>query len=145
MTAVADPPADAPPVEAEFTDCKGRRWELRITVPDLPHLRKAGFNPREFASSFEKIGSVVFCDPEKLVAWVCIMAHPPEAVTAEDFAAGFDGPTLENAGYAVIAAVLDFFPNCPTSRAMKNRVGLVRKLVTAELMTSFGLSAAASS
>jgi hypothetical protein len=146
MTAVAPPPADAPPEpEAGFLDCRGRYWKLRITVPDLRHLRAAGFNPQAFAESFEKIGSVVFADPEKLVAWTHILAHPPADLDPEEFAAGFDGPTLENAGYALIAAVLDFFPNCPTSRALKKRLGLVREAVTEAITRSFGLNAAATS
>ena len=137
MAATAEQPATTPAADpCAFSDAKGRRWRLRITVAHLKPLKELGFNPQQLAEGLERVGAIVFTDPEKLVTWVHLLAAVPPEMTPEDFAEGFDGPTVEDAGYALVAAVLDFFPNCPTARILKGRVGLLREAITNSLTLS---------
>ena len=107
---------------AKFKDRLGREWELCLTVADLKTLREVGFDLSKATGSADGLVELLFGDPERLVAACCILAHTPDSVSGDDFAAGFDGPTLEAAGLAVVEAVVDFFPRSAVAKWMKERL-----------------------
>lgn len=93
---------------AAFTDAAGRKWTLRITMADLARLKEAGLDVaavvndptklRDLGGDFERLGRVL---------WeICWADHA--SITPEEFARGFDGPTLFEASGAIEEAIWDF-------------------------------------
>lgn len=95
-------------MSAKFTDAKGREWSLTITVGDLKTLRGWDFDPAKLATAFEGLGTYLFGEAEKVVRVCHLLARVPAEMDADDFAGGFDGPTLEAAGIAIIEATRIF-------------------------------------
>jgi hypothetical protein len=110
---------------ATFTDCEGRDWHLRLTVGDLPKLRDLGFDLNGFAAG-EKLGEVLFADTERFVRIMLLLSRSP--LSFEEAAAGFDGPTLEAAGMALLECFADFSPRSRLAQWMKGkfREGMAR-------------------
>lgn len=91
-----------------FKDRNGREWKLSLTVGDLPALREMNFDHNALATG-NGLAALMFNEPEKLVTLCHLLAHEQtKGVTAEEFAAGFDGPALEAAGFAVLEACVSF-------------------------------------
>lgn len=105
----------------KFVDCLGREWEFRITVRTLPKLRAAGFDVGECAKGD---GFLPLANPETLgaVLWVlCEADTTKRSITEEQFADGFDGPTIYAATTALMEAVADFIQS-PTVAAATKRL-----------------------
>ena len=109
---------------AEFKDSAGRTWTLRITVADLDPLRRLaqldlGKVGTDGMRSILSRCADLIQEPELLVRAVyhlCEESARQRQVTPEDFARGFDGDVLRNAGAALWGACVDFFPFPPLSR-----------------------------
>ena len=125
----------------KFTDCKGREWTVAITVADLGRVRTdAKFDLGSALKSSEGFADLLFAEPEKLVTilWVLVESEAKgRNVSPEEFAAGFDGPTVEAGAEALAEAVLDFFPRQQVSRAMrrglKARLERMDKMILAKM------------
>ena len=136
MTADTDPLGPPPPAAADtpvsdkFTDALGRPWRCRLTLADLERVRRdAGVDLSEVMSDTRKLADLVFGDLARFgrFLWaLCETQAGGAGVTPAAFAAGFDGPTLEAAGEAVLCAVADFFPRSAVGRAVKT--GLRQRL-----------------
>lgn len=105
---------------ARFKDAIGREWAIGFTLGNLPKLREAGFNVSTTvrdAKGFEALE-----DPDTLgrVLWVLCGSQAEKAgTTQEQFAEGFDGPTICAAVEAIGAALMDFYLR-PTVAAAVN-------------------------
>jgi hypothetical protein len=117
-----------------FQDAVGRNWRLAITVADLPRVRAAGFDLSRVYRDEAGFAALLDLDPELLgrVLWsLCESQALAASVTPEEFAAGFDGPTLTQAVDALADAVLDFRYRPAIARQLKAR----RAELTSELET----------
>jgi hypothetical protein len=76
---------------ATFTDSKGRKWNLTLTVGMLKPLRETfGFDGRSMNASMDQLGTLLFSDLERLVGIVCVMCGDQlekTGVTPEQLAA----------------------------------------------------------
>ena len=95
---------------ARFTDCLGREWVLRMTLghrsglKDIGVLMQPGDMGQTIAAFVEAFG-----DPEKVVALCHLLTTPAPTVTADEYAAGWDGETFERAAEALEDCIADFF------------------------------------
>ena len=105
---------------ATFKDCLGREYTVSITVGKLKPLREMGLEIGKIATAGESLGTLLFGDPEKLVGALYLLTDAK--VDRDDFDAGFDGPTMESAGEAILEAVCDFYPRSAVAARMKGRV-----------------------
>jgi hypothetical protein len=108
---------------AKFKDCLGREWSLRITTRLLRPLREAGFDVGACAKGAE--GYLPLADPETLgrVLWVFTEADAKGRDIGEDeFAGGFDGPTIFAATTALMESVADFTQSPAVAAATKKRL-----------------------
>lgn len=108
---------------AKFKDCLGREWSLRITTRLLKPLREAGFDVGACAKGAE--GYLPLADPETLGAalWVlCETDARAKQIAEDDFAGGFDGPTIFAATTALMGAVADFSQTPTVAAAMKKKL-----------------------
>jgi hypothetical protein len=103
---------------SQFEDRHGRAWKVTLTVADLKPLREELKFDLADLSNGRRLFEVMYGEPEKLVAALHLLAKPTD-VTPEDFAGGFDGPTLERGGTALLEAVADFFPRSRIAQALK--------------------------
>lgn len=115
-------------MSATFTDGNGREWKLRLTTDQLSVLRDRFKLDVVGMTDFGQFIGLLFDDPERFVSVVHLLARPPADMTAEDFASGFDGPTLEAAGVALLEAFANFSPR---SRIAQWRTTKIRELMTA--------------
>lgn len=105
-----------------FTDVKRDEWKVKLVVGSLADLRAAGLDLKKAMTSAEALTEVLFGDPENLVKalWVlCETQALDKKVTPEEFAHRFDGPALEMATEALLAAVADFFPRTRVGQEMR--------------------------
>ncbi len=104
---------------AKFKDQCGREWLVVVNVGVIEHARDlAGVNLADL-NELAELGA----DPVKLVKALYATCDPEsQGVTPEDFAKAMAGDSLEDAGNALVEAVVDFFPS---SRREK-----IRKLLT---------------
>ena len=105
---------------AKFKDARGREWVISLTVADLKKLRELGveLSPGKVD---ESLGELLYAEPEKLVTvlfHLCESQAAGQGVTPDDFAAGFTGDVLGEAGEAFAEAITDFFPRRKIGRAM---------------------------
>lgn len=109
-----------------FTDCKNREWTLRLTVGLMTDVREcAGVRLGDVLRDEAALGALVFGDAEALVKtlWVlCREQAEARGVTPEEFAHGFDGPTLEKAVEAFLGSVADFFPRSRVGQKMRENL-----------------------
>jgi hypothetical protein len=109
--------------KAEFVDCEGRCWKLRLTVGGVEEIKKS--TGIELGNEKDTGWvSLLFSQGAKLVEvlWHLVEKQAEKlGVTPEDFGYGFDGQTLEAAGNALGVAVADFFPRSRISQALKTR------------------------
>lgn len=114
---------------AKFSDCLGREWSIRITLGMLPKLREAGFDVNAVAKNPAQLS--VLSDPETLgkVAWtLCEKQAIAANVDPEQFADGFDGPTIQDAVQAILESILDFSQPRQTAASVKAMLpGLLAK------------------
>lgn len=114
---------------ASFVDCKGRSWQVRLTLGLLTEVREqAGVKLGEVLRTEQGLADFVFGDVEQLgrVLWCCCREQAEAAgVAPEEFTRGFDGPTLEAATEAVLGSVADFFPRSKIAAAIKTNLALV--------------------
>lgn len=120
---------------ASFRDRLGRDWDVNITTSMLPKLRAAGFNVGlvgRDAKAFD-----VLEDPEKLgdvLGVLCGDQIEKLAITPQQFADGFDGPTIYAACDAITEAVADFSQRPAVAKAVKARLpGAMSRLETAAI------------
>lgn len=106
-----------------FTDLNGDEWKLRLTVGTLADLRRdAGLDLSRALRSADALAEVLFGDPENLAKalWVLCETQARERnLSPEDFAHRFDGPTIERATEALLAAVADFFPRTRVGQELR--------------------------
>lgn len=108
-----------------FKDFLGREWSLRLTVGALGQVRReTGADLGQAMRSDQALADLLFGDPATLVSvlWV-LVADQAREVTPESFANGFDGPALERATEALLAAVADFFPRSKVGAALRASLG----------------------
>lgn len=129
-----------------FKDCLGREWSLSLTVGKLKPLAAMGLNIGKLAEAGESLGTVLFGDPEKVLvpaAW--ILASVDEAkCSPESFADGFDGPTLEAAGEAILNAVIDFSPRSALAARIKGRVKAALQEMDGKILAAMDAAEASS-
>lgn len=110
-----------------FKDCLGREWSLRITVGALGQVRReAGVDLGQAMRSDQALADLLFGDPATLVSvlWVLVSDQALGLeVSPDSFAHGFDGPALERATEALLAAVADFFPRSKVGQALRTSLG----------------------
>lgn len=111
------------PQKAEFTDCEGRPWRLRLTVGGVEEVKRVTGIELGDEKDTQWV-NLLFKGGGKLVEvlyQLCEKQAEKLGVTPENFAYGFDGPTLEAAGNALGVAVADFFPRSRISQALKTK------------------------
>lgn len=109
----------------KFTDAEGREWSIKITVGDLKPLREMGLDLNKLTTSGERLGDLLFGDPENLVNVLFHLCHKQadeRGITPEAFALAIDGSTLEQAGEAMLEGAIDFFPRSRVAREWKGRM-----------------------
>lgn len=106
-----------------FTDCEGRKWNIpRLTVgmvQDIAHATEV--NLYKAAEDGGKLIEVLF-SPFTLAAvlWLlCCEQAEKAGIDEVKFAYGLSGESLEQAGEALMGAVIDFFPRSKVGKAMK--------------------------
>lgn len=118
---------------ATFKDRHGREWRVELTLGNLPHLRAAGFDVGKVVKNPDALDCLD--DPETLgrVLWkFCEGQAEARKLTPEEFADGFDGPTVHAAGDAIVEALADFSQRPGVAKAIKDRLPAARaKLETA--------------
>ncbi len=116
---------------ARFTDCKGRDWELRLTLGLVKPLREAGFNVAD-AASFARLD-----DPDLIgrVLWIlCEDRATDRGLSPEEFVKGFDGPAIFGAIDALQDAYCDFFHRPEIAPVMKERFrGAIQRMTEASI------------
>jgi hypothetical protein len=93
----------------QFTDAAGRTWNLNPTVGQLKPLRAIGIDLPKLLQEPEAMGTVLFADPEKLVAalWLLCEAQADQAgISPEQFGGGFTAAVLEQAGRAIVLSAV---------------------------------------
>lgn len=108
---------------AKFKDCLGRDWSLRITTRHLKPLRETGFDVGACSKGAEAF--LPLADPETLgrVLWVLVGPDAVKAgVSEDDFAGGFDGPTIHAATTALMEAIADFIHSPAVAAALKKKL-----------------------
>jgi hypothetical protein len=112
----------------EFTDNKGRKWKLSITAHSAKFLRERGLNlswkdpVASAAADWTVITAFAADAPEQIVTLAAHLAAEQireRDVSPEDFAAGFDGATLEAAYYALMHARAEWVPGNELRRALR--------------------------
>lgn len=95
----------------KFTDANGHEWTIRLNVGLVEDVRQQtevniAWDDWDWADllvkDFSKFVAVIYALVEKQA--------DAKNVTRQDFAYGFDGPTLEAAGRTLGQALADFFP-----------------------------------
>lgn len=104
-----------------FQDCKGRSWDVTITVATIKRVRSlAGVDLMEAIDGeiIDRMGA----DPVLLVN-VLYAVCKPQADAAmlndEDFGESMAGDAIEHATAALIEALIDFFPNARDRAALR--------------------------
>lgn len=101
-----------------FRDRAGRVFNLTITVGALARVkRETGVDLSRALSDDSALASLIFGDPAALVSVLYVLSGTD--VDPEGFADGFDGPTVERATEALMAAVADFFPRARVAGAIR--------------------------
>lgn len=113
----------------EFADDFGRTWPLRISVADLPALRRlAKLELTGSAPIFERCAELLG-EPEALVRvlyHLCQDQAQRDGVSPEEFARGFGGDVFLPAVKALAGAIIDFFPMARERRAeSKQRIAML--------------------
>jgi hypothetical protein len=110
---------------ARFSDCLGREWTLRLTLghraamKDIGVLLSPGDMGQTIAAFYEAMQ-----DAEKVVALCHLLSTPTPTMTADEYAAGWDGETFERAGEALEECIADFF----LSRRPKVKAAILAKV-----------------
>jgi hypothetical protein len=116
----------------EFTDNKGRKWRLTITAHSAKFLRERGLNlswkdaVQSAAKDWTVITGFAAESPEQIVTLAAHLAAEQireRGVSPEDFAAGFDGATLEAAYYALMHARANWVPGNELRVALRDILG----------------------
>lgn len=111
---------------AQFTDASGGEWVVRLTVGALADVREqAGVDLGQAIRSEGSLADLIFGDPAMLVRalWVLVESQAKAAgVDPVAFAHRFDGPTLERATEALLAAVADFFPRSKVGMMLRQNL-----------------------
>lgn len=109
-----------------FTDSMGQTWDCRIDWASMRRVRSAGFdlgNIEEMLAQFYSV-SVTLVD----VLWaVCELQAKSHGITQEQFEERIQGETIAAAADALVAGVVDFFPD----RRKKLLTAASRKVETA--------------
>lgn len=118
---------------SKFTTRTGEEFELLLTVADLRRVRELARVDLGAAMKDEHaLMEVVFGSPESLVEVLYVLCQEQcekRSITPENFARGFDGPTLEKSTEALLLAVADFFQRGRVARAIKeNLPALLEKM-----------------
>lgn len=106
-------------MSATYADRRGRRWDLFISVDDLPFLKERGFDLSDPAAAAARALELAEADPARLVEALYHLCGEPAReldVSPKEFARGLGGWSLRAAAEALAHAVIDFFPN-PTVAA----------------------------
>lgn len=119
---------------AQFTDAEGRTWKVRITLGDLRPLKAVGLDVAAIAKDPAGLQDVV-ADVERYgqVLWtLCEREAAARSIAPEQFAAGFDGPTLFAAAGAIEEALMDFSqPPTVAKTFAEHRAGAAEKVARA--------------
>lgn len=128
-----------------FTDSAGQDWQLRFTLRALESVRKefgVDFSPSADGQAF----LVLSRDPLKLgaVLWtLCESQADNLGVSPEQFAERFDGPTLDAAYDALVAASIELAPRGmrPHLKASIDRALSAQQLAMREAVERFDVEA----
>lgn len=105
-----------------FKDCKGRSWELSITVGSLARLKGSvlGLDLTELALKDMKGVFELMQDGPRFVHAIYILVRASEqGCSEEDFADGFDGDTLLAADEAFREELTGFFRHPEEREALR--------------------------
>lgn len=110
----------------KWTGSDGREWSIRLTVGSLGDVReKSGVDLGAALRSERDLADLIFGDPSALVRMLWVLIEDQAEGTGVgpiEFAHGFDGPALEAATEALLAAVADFFPRSKVGRAIRENL-----------------------
>lgn len=128
---------------SRFVDAEKREWVLNIRTSHIDELKAdAGLDIGDDAS-MEDLGKLFLASPLRLckALWVlCSREAERRGVDLDAFRFGFDGETRRRAVLALSEAIVDFFQDGETSKAVKGRLpALISELdtKTAEAMGTF--------
>lgn len=111
---------------ATFTDNMGRSWSLNPTMLDVRRLKaEFGVDPAAALLTGGGLAAFLFGDPEKLAAglWLLVKDQATTAgVSEDDFFAAIDGPALERAAEAMLAASAGLFPRSSAGQAVRDNL-----------------------
>lgn len=103
----------------KFKDQYSREWNVAVNVAVIEHTRDVADVNLADLDELAKLGT----DPVLLSKVLYAVCDPEsKGVTPEEFAAGLAGDSLEDAGNALVEAIVDFFPS--------SRREQIRKLLT---------------
>lgn len=98
-----------------FTDARARSWDVVLDVSAIKRVKGLlGVNLYDLVDDGAKGLGELLGDPCRLVDVVYVLCREQcqaQGLTDEDFGRGFSGDSLEAAGEAFVAELLDFFPN----------------------------------
>lgn len=105
-----------------FTDKLGRSWSISITIGTLQRVKKE--TGIAIADPFVNPSAVSFMDdPFQFGAVLYSLCGAEKAgINSDSFADGFDGPTLDAALSATLAALTDFFQRGQKGAAVKKHL-----------------------
>lgn len=113
-------------------DSKNREWELRVTLGSLAPLREAGFDVSDAVSDPKSITRLRDLDLFGRVLWIlCSEQAAARSISPEEFAAGFDGPTIFAAADALGEALLDFCHRPEVAKLLKETLRGAMETMTA--------------
>lgn len=118
----ASPPPRTESRWQNWTDAAGREYRIRLTIGLIGRVRRdTGINLGEALGS--KFSEILFGDPEKIAQLLFAVSQPTNAtVTPDEFAESLDGPAVEFATGALLAAVADFFRQPRTADAARGHL-----------------------
>jgi hypothetical protein len=114
---------------AKFTDGNGDEWTLNLNVGIIEDIKEqAGVDLDLIAQTPEKIAEVIISAPNKLVTLYYVAVEEQiqkRNLTPRQFAKLFDRQTLDNAGNALLEALLSFYPRNSAGEVFREKLPLI--------------------
>ena len=115
-----------------FTDAKGRRWAVDVSVTAVKRVKKlTGVNLYALVDDGFKPLEALLGDPCQLVdvAYALVKDEADAAgVTDEQFGAGLGGDSIGALADAFVEALVDFFPDARRRQALRDVIAKGKKV-----------------
>jgi hypothetical protein len=113
-----------------FSDNKGRRWTIEITISAVGRVRAVtGLNLAFAGDDNCRMLGQILSDPSMLFAVICAIIKPQltaQGISEEELGDAIGGDSLEKASEAFTEALTDFFPSEKQRKAAKGILALMR-------------------